>query len=129
VKFEHFALNVPDARGLARWYVAHLGMRVARSKTEPPYTTFLSDDTGRVIIEVYSNPKAPVPDYGAADPLCLHIAMVCEDPAATRTRLTAAGAKPDIEETLPDGSYLVMMRDPWGIPLQLVRRVTPFPGP
>ena len=40
----------------------------------------------------------------------------------------AAGATPAYEETLPDGSFLIMVRDPWGMPLQLVRRVTPFPG-
>ena len=32
------------------------------------------------------------------------------------------------EETLPDGSFLIMVRDPWGVPLQLVRRMTPFPA-
>ena len=128
MKFEHFALNVPDVRSLAQWYVSHLGMKVARAKPEVPYTTFLADDTGRVIIEVYSNPNVSVPDYNAAHPLCLHIALVCDDPGATLARLVAAGATAGYDETLPDGSYFVMLRDPWGIPLQLVRRVTAFPG-
>jgi hypothetical protein len=35
---------------------------------------------------------------------------------------------PAYEETLPDGSFLIMVRDPWGIPIQLVRRMTPFPA-
>jgi glyoxylase I family protein len=128
MKFEHFALNVPDARAHAKWFVDHLGMRVARSRQDAPYTSFLADDTGRVILEVYSNTAAPYPNYAATHPLCFHVAFVADDPAAVRAKLVAAGATPAYEETLPDGSFLIMVRDPWGVPLQLVRRVTPFPG-
>jgi glyoxylase I family protein len=128
MKFEHFALNVPDARASAQWYVTHMGMRVARTRQDAPYTSFLADDTGRVILEVYSNPAAPYPDYAAAHPLCFHVAFVADDPAAARTKLVAAGATPAYEETLPDGSFLIMVRDPWGVPLQLVKRMTPFPS-
>jgi catechol 2,3-dioxygenase-like lactoylglutathione lyase family enzyme len=126
MKFEHFALNVPDARASAQWYVAHLGMRVARTRQDAPYTSFLSDDTGRVILEVYSNTAAPYPDYAGTHPLCFHVAFVADDPAAVRAKLVAAGATPAYEETLPDGSFLIMVRDPWGIPIQLVKRAKPF---
>ncbi len=128
MKFEHFALNVPDARASVHWYTTHLGLRIARTRAEAPYTTFLADDSGRVILELYSNPAAPFPDFKAAHPLCFHVAFVAEDPAAVRVRLLAAGATPAYEESLPDGSFLIMLRDPWGIPLQLVHRVTPFPA-
>jgi catechol 2,3-dioxygenase-like lactoylglutathione lyase family enzyme len=128
MKFEHFALNVEDARASAQWYVNHLGLKLARSRADAPYTSFLADDTGRVIFEVYSNSAAPVPDYASIHPLCFHIAFLADDPNATQMRLLAAGATPAYEETLPDGSFLIMVRDPWGVPLQLVRRVTPFPG-
>jgi glyoxylase I family protein len=128
MKFEHFALNVPDAVATAKWYVDHLGLRVARTRKDSPFTSFLADDTGRVIFEVYSNPAAPYPDYTAAHPLCFHVAFIADDPNSVRTKLVAAGATPAYEETLPDGSFLIMVRDPWGIPLQLVRRVTPFPA-
>jgi glyoxylase I family protein len=128
MKFEHFALNVPDAKATAAWYVTHLGLKVARTRNDAPYTSFLSDDTGRVIFEVYSNTAAIYPDYAAAHPLCFHVAFVSADPVAERARLVAAGATPAYEETLPDGSFLIMIRDPWGVPLQLVKRVTPFPA-
>ncbi len=127
MKFEHFALNVADARASVQWYVDHLGLRIARSKPDAPFTSFLADDSGRVIMELYSNPAAPFPDYKSTHPLCFHVAFVDDDPNATRIRLLAAGASPAYEETLPDGSFLIMLRDPWGIPLQLVRRATPFP--
>lgn len=128
MKFEHFALNVSDVRAMARWYVDHLGFTVARSRPDAPYTHFLADETGRVIVELYTNPAAAVPDYAATHPLCFHIALVARDAKAERTRLEQAGAKLFIEETLPDGSLLIMMRDPWGVPLQLCQRTKPFEG-
>jgi glyoxylase I family protein len=126
MKFEHFALNVPDVRAMSRWYVEHLGLRVLRSREDVPYTTFLADETGRVMMEIYANPAAAVPDYRATHPLCFHMGFVADDPRATQRKLEQAGAKLFIEETLPDGSLLIMMRDPWGVPLQLCRRTKPF---
>ena len=40
----------------------------------------------------------------------------------------AAGATLLTEETLGDGSVLVMLRDPWGVALQICQRAKPFPG-
>jgi len=126
MKFEHLALNVSDARALVRWYVDHLGLKIARAREEPPYTHFLADETGRVVVEVYTNPSAVIPDYASAHPLCFHIAFVASDAKAARSKLEQAGASLFIEEITPDGSLLIMMRDPWGIPLQLCQRTKPF---
>ena len=126
--FEHFAINLPDTRATVQWYLTHLGLRIARIRAEDPYTTFLADDTGRVIVELYSNKAAIFPDYASAHPLCFHIAFVSADPLADAKRLIAAGGTPFSEETMPDGSVLTMIRDPWGVPLQFVKRGTPFPA-
>ena len=128
MNFEHFALNVVDARASAAWYVAHLGLQVRRAKTEPPYTHFLADSTGRVFLELYSNPIDPVPDYAAQHPLRLHFAFAVSDARAEWVRLETAGATLAAEEPQPDGSLLIMMRDPWGVPLQLCQRAKPFTG-
>ena len=125
--FEHFALNVPDARAVAAWYVAHLGFTVARRREDAPYTHFLADSRGRIVVELYSNPAAVYPDYAAQHPLVFHFALAVSDARAERARLVAAGATPVVEET-PDGSVLIMLRDPWGIPVQLCQRAQPFPG-
>lgn len=127
MKFEHFALNVPQPREQARWYVEHLGFTIARSRDDAPFTHFLADETGRVIVELYHNPKAAVPDYAALHPLCFHLAVVARDARAERTRLEQVGATLFVEEPLPDGSLLIMLRDPWGVPLQLCQRAQPFP--
>lgn len=129
MKFEHFALNVREPSAQARWYVAHLGFRIMRERTDPPFTHFLADETGRTVFELYSNPKAPIPDYAAAHPLCFHFAVATADAAAERVRLEAAGATLFLEEPQPDGSLLIMLRDPWGVPLQLCQRTKPFPMP
>ena len=128
MKFEHFALNVTDARTISKWYVDHLGLHVARSREDAPYTHFLADETGCVVAEFYTNPAAPVTDYSSAPPLCFHIAFVAADARAIRPQLEKVGATFFIEEVLPDGSILLMMRDPWGVPLQFCQRTKPFYG-
>lgn len=126
MKFEHFAINTKDARAVTRWYVDNLGLRIARQMEAPPYTAFLADETGRVFIEIYTRTDAAVPDYEHTHPLCFHIAFVSENNEAIRARLIAAGADRGTEETTPDGSKLLMMRDPWGVPLQFCQRTKPF---
>jgi glyoxylase I family protein len=128
MKFEHFALNVPDARAMSRWYVENLGFKILRQRDEPPYTHFLADDAGRVTVELYSNPAAAIMDFAASHPLTFHFAVYTPDARADRLRLEKAGATLFVEDPLPDGSLLVMLRDPWGVPLQLCQRAQPFPG-
>src|SRR5204862_7764740 len=102
MKFEHFAVNVPDSRAHARWLVTHLGFTVARSFDVPPYMHFLADETGRVIVELYSNSAATVPDYKSQHPLVLHLALVSTDTAADRTRPEKAGCTFFAADTPPD---------------------------
>ena len=126
MKFEHFAINVPDVRTTTKWYVENLGLSIVRSIEQAPYTKFLADETGRVVIELYSNTTVPVPDYPSMPPHNFHIAFVAANAKQVEERLIAAGATLFKEETLPDGSFLVMMRDPWGVPLQFCQRAKPF---
>ncbi|HUR59100.1 MAG TPA: VOC family protein [Opitutaceae bacterium] len=127
MKFEHFALNVAEPAAQAQWYVKHLGFRIARKRDDAPFTHFLADETGRVAFELYSNPKATIPDYGAQHPLVFHVAVVAVDAKAECARLVKAGATLFLEEPQPDGTLLVMLRDPWQVPLQLCQRTKPFP--
>jgi glyoxylase I family protein len=129
MKFEHFAINVPDAAAHAQWYVAQLGFKIVRQLKEAPFTHFLADETGRVVVELYSNPKATIPDYANLHPLNFHLAVVAGDAKAERARLEKAGAKLFLEDVQPDGSLLIMLRDPWQVPLQLCQRTTLMPMP
>ena len=111
---------------MAAWYVKNLGMKVVRSWDEPPYGRFLADATGRVVMEIYTNPADSIPDYSKQQPLRFHIAFAADDIDGLTERLVAAGAKLLSQETTPDGSRVVQLRDPWDVPLQLVRRAKPM---
>jgi len=126
MKMEHVALNVSDPVAMAAWYKAHLGFEIVRSMAVPPYTTFLRESGGAVMLEVYHNPPDQVPPYAEMNPLLLHVAFVSVDPEADKEALLAAGATLVKEEHLADGSYLVMMRDPWGLAIQLCKRGKPM---
>jgi len=79
------------------------------------------------MLEFYNNPKAEVPDYRQIHPLVLHLAFTAADVAAARARLLAAGATPEGDIAVTSGGdEIAMLRDPWGLPLQLLRRRTPM---
>lgn len=127
MKIEHTAYQVADPVALTKWYVAHLGLRVKRAQTAEPFGVFLADDGDAVMLEFYANPKVSVPDYRAMDPLLLHLAFRADDVAADRTRLIAAGATADGDVvTTESGDTVAMLRDPWGLAVQLVRRRAPM---
>jgi len=126
MKMEHVALNVSDPVAVAAWYKEHLGFEIARGMTKPPYVHFLRESGGTIMIEVYHNPPDQVPPYSKMDPLLLHLAFVSADPEADRSALLAAGATFVKEEHLADGSHLIMMRDPWGLSIQLCKRGQPM---
>jgi catechol 2,3-dioxygenase-like lactoylglutathione lyase family enzyme len=127
MKIEHVALQVEDPAAMARWYVAHLGCSIARVGDAPAFIHFLRDGAGTSMLELYRNPRVAVPDYRSMDPMLVHVAFVSADPAADRDRLVAAGATiaDDLVRT-PAGDELVMLRDPWGVALQLAKRVHPM---
>jgi glyoxylase I family protein len=81
------------------------------------------------MIEIYNNPNAPMPDYEQTDPLVVHLAFACEDVAGERARLIEAGARAvaKIQHT-PDGDRVAMLRDPWGLPIQLCQRAASLLG-
>lgn len=125
-RIEHAAYNVPEPVEAAAWYVRNLGMRIARYTGGPTEIHFLADAAGASVLEFYRNPVAAVPDYTAMHPMQTHIAFLADDPDAASAELVAAGATLEDATDLPDGSRLVMMRDPWGLAIQLVRRPVPL---
>lgn len=124
--FEHFALNVTDIEGVVNWYCTHLGLTIASQQKEAPFMTFLKDGSGRVIIEFYTREDELAQDFKESHPLTFHVAFVSENAEKDKERLTKAGASFFEEVFKEDGSHLVMMRDPWGLPLQLCQRSQKF---
>ena len=93
MKLEHVALNVADPVAMAAWYEKYLQLKIVFKITAAPYTHFLADDEGRMMLEIYNNPPDKVPPYADMHPLLLHVAFVSTDPAADKSRLIAAGAR------------------------------------
>lgn len=126
MKLEHVAVNVKNPVEFVQWYVTNLGMKVIRKQDEAPFTHFIADDSGRVMLEVYNNPADQVPAYSTMDPLIFHLAFVSESPVEDKNRLIAAGATFHSEVLPGEGSHLIMMRDPWGLAVQLCKRSSPM---
>ena len=124
--FEHFALNVKDPVNMARWYVDICEMKIVRSLEKAPFTHFLADKSGRVVLEIYANNAAKFPDHLNAHPLEFHFAFMVDDTESLKTKLISAGAKLEEDLKLDDGSNLIMLRDPFGVCLQLCKRANPM---
>jgi catechol 2,3-dioxygenase-like lactoylglutathione lyase family enzyme len=127
VRLEHIGLNVADPVKAAQWYVDHLGMKILREGPAPINARFLADAGGNMMFEFYHNPPDAVPDYPSMDPLSLHIAFLVDDVDAIHGKLIAAGATAVGDVTVTGaGDRIAMLRDPWGLPIQFIRRADPM---
>ena len=127
MRIEHFAYQVESPAQTAEWYCQHLGFSVKRAADDPVPVRFLADTSGAVMIEIYNNPAVTTPSYAGMDPLLLHLAFTCEDVPGTAERLRQAGATlVSAPEHTPSGDELAMLRDPWGLAIQLVHRAEPM---
>lgn len=88
--------------------------------------TFLADSGGRVIMELYNRPDELITDFTQHHFLTFHVAFVSENAQADSERLVAEGASYVEVVKKDDRSHLVMLRDPWGMPLQLCQRTERF---
>jgi uncharacterized glyoxalase superfamily protein PhnB len=122
-RFEHIAINVEDPLAVADWYCKNLGMKVKFEGDPPNNIRFISDSYDRMMFELYGNADADKLDFNSMDMLTLHIAFTVDDVKGTCDRLIEAGAKMDKEITVNDsGDEIATLRDPWGLPIQFVKR-------
>lgn len=125
MKIEHIAYQVAEPAAVSDWYCDNLGFSVKRAGTDVAQTHFLADESGQIMIEIYANPTIDVPPYWEMDPLTLHLAFVCGDISQSIKRLQEAGATIATETMItPLGDELAMLRDPWGMAIQLCNRAT-----
>jgi catechol 2,3-dioxygenase-like lactoylglutathione lyase family enzyme len=122
MKLEHIAFQVADPAAMADWYVKHLGFSVQRSSDEPVVARFMADDSGAVMLEVYHNPQVSAPEYASMNPALLHVAFICDDVRGAIARLVAAGATLLRGPEVLGDDELAMLRDPWGLAIQFVKR-------
>jgi glyoxylase I family protein len=127
IRPEHVAFNVPDPLVVVKWYTENLGMKVMRKGGPPTYTTFIADSGEHMMIELFHNADYPVFEPAKLSHMSIHLAFMVEDIAAIKTKLAAAGATvvEDITKT-PSGDQVLMLRDPWNLPIQFAQRVKPM---
>ncbi len=122
---EHTAINVPNASDMAKWYKENLNMQIVRKAQHQ--THFLADTSGRTVLEIYTNPAAPVPDYHNQAPLVLHIAFQVDNVKECTEKLVKAGASlVEPINTTEAGDEMAMLRDPWGVAIQILKRAHPM---
>jgi glyoxylase I family protein len=127
IRLEHVAINVEDPAAMAKWYCENLDMKIIRKGEPPVNMRFISDAGGNMMLEIYNNPPDAVPDYPSMDPLSLHIAFMVDDVKAICDKLVAAGATVAGDVNITEGGdEIAMLRDPWGVPIQFVKRAEPM---
>lgn len=117
---------MPDSIAVADWYVKNCHMQVVKAIDAAPHTRFLADGTGRLVLEIYSNQAVEMPDFAKMDSLEYHLAFAVDDPEVVKKRLQEAGARFEESVQPSEGTKLIMMRDPFGMALQLCKRAEPF---
>lgn len=55
-------------------------MKIVESIDVEPHTRFLVDETGRVVLEIYSNRAVEMPNFANMDSLDYHLAFAVDDP-------------------------------------------------
>lgn len=118
MKLEHIGLNVAEPQKVMDWWCANLGF----TQVHP---AFIVDSTGQMAIEFYRNDAAPIPDYAKMSPLTLHIAFLSDDVDVDAAHLVAAGATL-LETVHKPGFDMSMVRDPFGLAIQFVKRGAPI---
>lgn len=127
IRFEHIGINVTDPVAAAKWYSENLKMKIIRQGSAPNYSTFVADSSLHMMIEFGYNK-----DYPAVDSLnfnydSFHLAFRVPDINKIKEKLLKTGALllSDLRKT-DSGDQVLVLRDPWGLPIQFVQRAKPM---
>jgi uncharacterized glyoxalase superfamily protein PhnB len=124
---EHLAINVDDSRAKTKWYKDNLRMAIIREGAAPSYGMFIADAGKNMMYELYQNTDVPIIDFSAVSHMAFHVAYMVEDVKVIKHALVATGSKVSEDiKTTPSGDVILMLRDPWGQPVQFVKRSNPM---
>ena len=124
---QHIGFNVYNPIEVSNWYIQNLGMKLIRQGNAPEHVTFIADSGNNMEIEFYNKEKFHKIEFQKIDVLTFHFAFLTDNINLIESKLITAGAKL-VEKTTktPTGDKVAMLRDPWGMPLQLVQRSNPM---
>jgi hypothetical protein len=123
-EIEHIGIAVEKPIEMANWYHETLGFNIKFSaQDEEKGVAFLTDCTDKVMLELGKIPNVLPLANRINHHLQLHIALRSEDPDKDAEYLVSEGAT--FIERCPirrPGENLVVLSDPWGNTIQLVKR-------
>jgi hypothetical protein len=124
MKIEHIGFLVPEPVSMRTWHNRHIGLEIIRmAGTDEDGVVFLRDTDSNTTIEFGRMQGYRPLDFNAFDPLQVHLAVECENPAELASVSQKAGATIVGESARNDyTNEKILVRDPWGFVLQLINR-------
>jgi uncharacterized glyoxalase superfamily protein PhnB len=121
---DHLELNVSDTHEKAKWYVKNLNFKIISQSDGPSHNMLISDADENMMLELNQDSNSPMLEFEKIDYNSFHLAFSVDDIVLIKEKLISAGAKlaEDIKKTA-NGDQVLMLRDPWGQPIQFVKRV------
>ena len=123
-EIEHIGIAVEKPIEMANWYRDTLGFDIKFSaEDEEKGVAFLTDGSDRVMLELGKVPDVLPLTKVMSHHLQMHIALKSDDPDIDAEYLVSKGAK--FIEKCPlrmPGDNLIVLSDPWGNIIQLVKR-------
>ena len=123
-EIEHIGICVEKPIEMAKWYQETLGFNIKFSaQDEEKGVAFITDGSDKVMLEFGKVPNVLPITKGLSHHLQLHIALKSEDPDKDAEYLVSKGAS--FIEKCPikrPGENLIVLSDPWGNTIQLVKR-------
>jgi len=126
IRLEHIEFNVPDTHKKAKWYVDNLNMKIMREGGAPTYNMFISDSEHNMMFELNQNKDFPMLNFNKISPQSIHFAFTVNNINNVKNELIKAGASFVSQDTSAEGDKILMLRDPWGQPLQFLTRAKPM---
>ena len=123
---EHLAINMADSRARSMWYRDNFGFVAICDATVGPFTIFSSDAGKHLMFELYHFPQYPIVDFQKLNPFSMHVAFATNNVAGARDGLTKGGASFIEFHNTAQGDSVLVLRDPWGMPIHIVKRVKPM---
>ncbi len=121
---EHIGVIVSDPLEMAHWYEKILGFNIKfEASDDEKAVAFITDSSDRVMLELAQIPDVTALSAKTDHHLQLHVAVKSDDPEKDTAYLVSNGAK--LIEKCPlrrPGDYLIVLEDPWGNCVQLVKR-------
>jgi catechol 2,3-dioxygenase-like lactoylglutathione lyase family enzyme len=125
LRLEHVRLNVADAAATARWYAEYADLEILPGA--PAGLVYVADKDHNFMIEFSAIPELKT-NYADVPVDGFHLAFEGHKTIeAVAERLLAHGARPEGEIYRNKiGDYVLNVRDPNGVTIQLLHRVNPF---